>query len=43
MQKWVLAGAAALLLAGCDSPAQQTVGDELADCCGAEILQKLMG
>ena len=43
MQKWALAGAAALLLAGCDSPALQTVGDELAASCGAENLQSLIG
>ncbi len=43
MQKWALAGAAALLMAGCDSPAPQNVGDAMVASCGAEDLQNLIG
>ena len=47
MQKWALAGAAALLLAGCNSPAPQNLVDDLGDdmvaSCGAEDLQNLIG
>ena len=43
MQKWALAGAAALLLAGCESPAPQNLGDDMVASCGAEDLQSLIG
>ena len=43
MQKWALAGAAALLMAGCASPAPQNLGDDMVASCGAEDLQNLIG